>query len=174
VIEMRAEAVVDRVLTHAAEMLIRKPSRRPNWLPKAFPMKLILTMKRELLVVFICNDPSFRRHLYVLANKRGLGLSPRLLDGVTAENFERMLNRSSDPHRLVTAAFIGPDDELSAVAAPWVQYQELIPTPVAPPAVEVEAASEPEPEAASAEGWGKRPCPSPTATRTRLLPTTCR
>jgi Cft2 family RNA processing exonuclease len=155
VIEMRAEAVVDRVLTHAAEMLIRKPSRRPNWLPKAFPMKLILTMKRELLVVFICNDPSFRRHLYVLANKRGLGLSPRLLDGVTAENFERMLNRSSDPHRLVTAAFIGPDDELSAVAAPWVQYQELIPTPVAPPAVEVEAASEPEPEAASAEGLGE-------------------
>jgi len=39
-IAVRAEAVVDRLLTHAAEALIRKPSRRPNWLPKSFPMNL--------------------------------------------------------------------------------------------------------------------------------------
>lgn len=132
-IDMRAEAVVDRLLTDAAEALIRKPSRRPNWLPKAFPMKLILTMKRELLVNFICNDRSFRRYLYEQANKRGLGLDLRLLDGLTAENFERTMNQSSDPHRLVTTAFIGPDDDLCAVAAPWVQCQEIIPTPAAPP-----------------------------------------
>jgi Cft2 family RNA processing exonuclease len=129
---MRAEAVVDRLLTHAAETLLRR--RRPNWLPKAFPMKLILTMKRELLVDFIRNDRSFRSYLYGLSNKRGLGLDLRMLDGVTPETFERKLNRSSDPHRLVTTAFIGPDDELSATAAPWVLYQELIPAPAAPAA----------------------------------------
>jgi Cft2 family RNA processing exonuclease len=129
---MRAEAVVDRLLTDAAESLIRKPSRRPRWLPKAFPMKLILTMKRELLVDFIRNDPSFRRYLYDRASKRGLGLDLRLLDGVTSENLEWAMSQSSDPHRLVTTAFIGPDDELSAVAAPWVLYQELIPTSAAP------------------------------------------
>lgn len=140
---MRAEAVVDRLLTDAAETLIRKPSRRPNWLPKAFPMKLILTMKRELLVDFIRNDPSFRRHLYGHATKRGLGLDLRMLDGVTAENFERTMNQSSDPHRLVATAFISPDDELSAVAAPWVQYQELIPSPAAPAAPPPEVAPDP-------------------------------
>lgn len=133
---MRAEAVVDRLLTHAAEALIRKPSRRPNWLPKSFPMKLILTMKRELLINVIRNDPSFRHYLYHQANKRGLGLDPHLLDGVTAENFERTLNQSPDPHRLVPTAFVGPDDELCEVAAPWVQYQELIPAPQVAAAVE--------------------------------------
>jgi Cft2 family RNA processing exonuclease len=150
---MRAEAVVDRLLTDAAEALIRKPSRRPNWLPKAFPMKLILTMKRELLVNFIRNDRSFRRYLYEQANKRGVGLDLRLLDGLTPENFERAMNQSSDPHRLVTTAFIGPDDDLSAVAAPWVQYQELIPTPAAPPAPDGIAASNAEgpPRPASTE-----------------------
>lgn len=144
-IGVRAEAVVDRLLTHAAEALIRKPSRRPNWLPKSFPMKLILTMKRELLVDFIRHDPSFRHYLYQQANKRGLGLDLRLLDGVTEENFERRLNQSPDPHRLVATAFVGPDDELCEAAAPWVHYQELIPAPkVAPPLEPVaETASEP-------------------------------
>lgn len=153
VIEVRAAAVVDLLLTDAAEALIRKPSRRPNWLPKAFPMKLILTMKRELLVNFICNDRSFRRYLYEQANRRGLGLDLRFLDGVTEENFERTINQSDDPHRLVTIAFVGPDDELSKVAAPWVQYQELIPIPRAAPADEraVQSASEPAPAPTSTE-----------------------
>jgi Cft2 family RNA processing exonuclease len=131
VIDVRAAGVVDRLLTDAAEALIRRPSRRPNWLPKAFPMKLILTMKRELLVNFVRDDPSFRHYLYHRANQRGLGLDSRLLDGVTAENFERALNRSDDPPRLVTTAFVGPDDELSKAAAPWVRHQELIPSPPA-------------------------------------------
>ncbi len=151
---MRAEAVVDRLLTHAAETLLRR--RRPNWLPKAFPMKLILTMKRELLVDFIRDDRSFRLYLYGLSNKRGLGLDLRLLDGVSAQNFERNLNRSSNPHRLVATAFIGPDDELSAVAAPWVLYQELIPTPSAPAAPAHELA----PGAAATEVIGHIEIPS--------------
>jgi Cft2 family RNA processing exonuclease len=144
VLQVRAEGVVDRLLTHAAEALIRTPSRRPNWLRPSFPMKLILTMKRELLIDFIRNDPSFRHYLYHQANKRGLGLDPRLIHGVTAENFERRLNQSTDPHRLVATAFVGPDDELCEVAAPWVQYQELIPAPQI--AAAVEPVTEPAPE----------------------------
>lgn len=161
---MRAEAVVDRLLTEAAEALIRTPSRRPNWLPKAFPMKLILTMKRGLLVNFIRNDRPFRRYLYEQANKRGLGLDLRMLDGVTGENFERTMNRSHDPHRMVTTAFVGPDDELSEVAAPWVEYQELIPIPRATQVDEraVQSDSEPTPSPTSTDEVTSRPRVSAT------------
>lgn len=102
-------------------------------------------MKRELLVDFIRNDPSFRHYLYHQANKRGLGLDSHLIDGVTAENFERRLNQSPDPHRLVATAFVSSDDKLCEVAAAWVQYQELIPGPQLAPVVDPMTETSPEP-----------------------------
>ena len=55
-----SEAVIDAVLVGAAEALIRIRARRPNWLPKGFPMKLILSLKREQRLDFIADDTSLR------------------------------------------------------------------------------------------------------------------
>jgi Cft2 family RNA processing exonuclease len=130
VIQVRSEAVVDRLLTDAAETLIRNRSRRPQWLPAGFPMKLILSLKRLQLVEYIQKDPSLRRHLYQRSTKSLLGLDPSLVDGVTPDTFEQRLKRSRDTHRFVATAFLGPDDELCSLAAPWVLAQDLIPPPV--------------------------------------------
>jgi Cft2 family RNA processing exonuclease len=126
---VRSEAVIDGVLIDAAETLIRNPSRRPHWLPAGFPMKLILTRKRDLLVAHVLADRSLRKQLR--RSRRRL-VDPDLLVGVTAAEFEERMAGSSDPHRFVATALIAEDEALAVAAQPLALDPARIPAPASP------------------------------------------
>lgn len=128
---MRREAVIDRLLTDAAETLIRNRSRRPNWLPAGFPMKLILTIKRQALVAHLVDDRALRSRLRTSSRRL---IDSTVLDGVTAANFDAHLASSADPHRLVATALVNDVEDLVAAAASWALDPTGIPTPPPPPA----------------------------------------
>ena len=89
---MRREAVIDLVPTDVAEVLIRNRSRRPNWLPAGYPMKLILSQKRNALIAYLIDHPSLRTHLRI-SSRRLIDLN--LLSGVAAVDFDGRLERAA-------------------------------------------------------------------------------
>lgn len=128
---MKSEAAIDRLLTDAAETLIRNRSRRPYWLPAGFPMKLILTIKREALVAHLADDRSLRAHLRTSSRRL---IDPPVLNGVTAADFEDRLTSCAEPHRLVATALVDDRQDLVAAAVPWALDPTKIPAPPVPPA----------------------------------------
>jgi Cft2 family RNA processing exonuclease len=141
---VRKYELIDRLLIDAAETLIRNRSRRPHWLPAGFPMKLILTMKREALVSCLLEDRALRTKLRDSSRRL---VDPNLLSGVTAAEFEYRLAGCTDPHRLVATALIAEDEALVAAAQPWALDPTRLPTsePPAPPPAPVLADGHDEP-----------------------------
>lgn len=123
---MRREAAIDLLLTDAAETLIRDRGRRPRWLPPGFPMKLVLSMKREALVDHLCEDSHLRKHLRVSSRRL---LDPELEPGLDAATFGDKVRRSENPHRLVATALVHQDADVAAAAAPWALHPDQIPVP---------------------------------------------
>jgi Cft2 family RNA processing exonuclease len=142
---VRREEVIDLLLTDAAETLIRNRARRPRWLPPGFPMKLILSLKREALISHLCDNAQLRKLLRVSSRRL---LDPDLAEQLNAENFSRELHRSDNPHQLVATALVHEDDAVAALAGPWALHTDQIPVlpaperaqPPAPPAAETEPA----------------------------------
>lgn len=126
---MRREEAIDLLLTDAAETLIRNRAQRPKWLPPGFPMKLILTLKREALVGHLCDSPQLRKLLRVSSRRL---LDPGLAAGLEPETFARKLQRSDNPHQLVATALVHEDDGVAAAAAPWALDTDQIPVPPLP------------------------------------------
>lgn len=121
---MRRESVIDLLLTDAAETLIRNRARRPTWLPAGFPMKLILTLKREALIGHLCEDPMLREHLRTSSRRL---LEPGKGSGLDASRFDESVHRSDDPHRLIATALVHEDGDVAAAAAPWALNPESVP-----------------------------------------------
>lgn len=120
----RREEAIDLLLTDAAETLIRNRRRRPNWLPPGFPMKLILSLKRELLIKEVCVDPHLRTRLR--ASSRRL-LDPQLGQELEAQGFADRVHRSSNPHQLIATALVHEEQDIAIAAAPWALHPETIP-----------------------------------------------
>jgi len=127
---MRTDAVIDSVLTDAAETLIRSRGRRPVWLPAGFPMKLILTQKREPLIRYLYEDPTLRTYL----RGRNRSIDSALMTGVTDSDFESRMEASADPHRFVATALLAEDGDLVLAAQPWAVDPSTIKVPEPRPA----------------------------------------
>jgi Cft2 family RNA processing exonuclease len=123
---VRREAVIDLLLTDAAETLTRNRAERPRWLPPGFPMKLTLTMKREALVNHLCDDPQLRKHLRVSSRRL---LEPELQSGIDAASFDDKVRRSENPYQLVATALVHQDADVAAAAAKWALRPDQIPVP---------------------------------------------
>lgn len=124
---MRSDSVIDLVLTDVAEALIRVRSRRPVWLPAGFPMKLILTQKREGLITYLYEHPSLRT--YLRTSSRRL-INADLLAGVTDVNFNSQMELSSDPRQFVATALLAEDETMVLAARPWALDPTTIPEPI--------------------------------------------
>lgn len=119
----RSASPLEALLAEAASVLIRDRRRRPAWLPPGYPVKLILTQKRQLLIDQLLSQPALRRHLRISY----CSTVPGPTDHVTIESFNALLAGSTNPQRLVAMALLSDDHALAELAAAWAAEPDRIP-----------------------------------------------